>query len=195
MKKERKNWLLKYCELPVATEKLTFEKFDGTGSLKEAYRSALEVADPNSKLKWLTLMAKKDRGKTHLAIAICRKWLEQGEPAKYVFVPLMLDELRRGYNREGEESYDKQLETLMNVPLLVLDDLGAQQPTAWAMEKLITIIDYRYIRGFNLVVTTNKPLGKLPGDDEGRIASRLQRFELGKIVVIDAIEYRLRRKK
>lgn len=195
---ERQHLLLKYCELPFGSEKLTFDTFDVDKrwpSLAEAKKVALELAEETIDIRWLTLLGEVDCGKTHLAIAICRKWLERDKPARYVLVPIMLDELRRGYNKEGEQSYDRALQFLMRVDLLVLDDLGTQVPTPWAMEKLMMIIDYRSVNGLPLVVTTNKKLTQLPGDDEHRIGSRLMRFSAGRMITIDAPEYRTWRKK
>lgn len=182
--------LLRLCELPAGSEKLTLDSFDAYDwPLSVAKDAALQLSEPGG-LKWLVLMAGPDRGKTHLAVAICRVWLDRGEPARYAYVPLLLDELRRGFSREASESYDQQFEFFCNVPLLVLDDLGVEKSTDWVSEKLDTIVDYRYIRGLPLVVTTNKPMDELPV----RIASRLQRFQPGKILVLDVAEYRLRRK-
>jgi len=194
---ERRQFLLKHCELPYASEDLTFDNFrvdKRWPSLIEAKQAALELAEESVDTKWLILLGEVECGKTHLAIAICRKWLERGKPARYVFVPIMLDELRSGYDREGAESYEAKLNLLFRVDLLVLDDLGTQTPTPWAMEKLMMIIDYRSINGLPLVVTTNKSLTELPGDDEHRIGSRLLRFRDSRQIVIEAPEYRTWRK-
>ncbi len=196
--RERRQWLMKYCELPYGSKHLTFDNFEVDRrwpSLAEAKKAALELAEESTDTKWLILLGEVDCGKSHLAVAICRKWLERGKPARYVFVPLMLEDLRAGYKREGEGSYDTKLNILMKVDLLVLDDLGAQTPTPWAMEKLMMIIDYRSINGLPMVVTCNKELTKLPGDDEHRIGSRILRFRDSQQIVIDAPEYRTWRKK
>jgi len=190
--KERYASMLRFCQLPAATESWTFENFDASGPLQEAYNVALELAEERSDIKWLTLVGPVDVGKSHLAVAICRRWLARGKPARYVLVPLMLEELRASYQREGE--YDRQLDFLLKVPLLVLDDLGTQKPTEWAIEKLMQIVDYRYVNALPLVVTTNKPLNDLPGDTEHRIGSRLLRASFGRVVNINAQEYRLRKK-
>ena len=162
--------------------------------LNEAKKAAIEMAEETSDLRWLILLGQVDCGKTHLAISICRRWLQRGKPARYVFVPLMLDELRRGYSKEGDESYDAKLQFLMGVDLLVLDDLGSQTPTPWAMERLMMIIDHRSVNGLPLVVTTNKSLTELPGDDEHRIGSRLLRFPASRQIVIEAPEFRVWRR-
>ena len=179
--------VLKYCQLPIGSEDYTFGKYDRKLGSKEAYEAALAVA--TGKLLWLVLNGGRDRGKTHLSIAICRHWLALGQVARYVHVPLLLDELREGFDDE-ERSFEQRFDHFKNVPLLVMDDLGVQVPKPWANERLQTLIDYRYINRLPLVVTVNKSLDKLPGDDEGRIESRLKRMVSSKIVLIEAPEYR-----
>jgi DNA replication protein DnaC len=70
--------------------------------------------------------------------------------------------------------------------LLVLDDFGTQSATAWALEKLFQILNYRYINRLPLVVTTNLAVEEI----EGRMRSRLLDPELVKHVVIYAPDYR-----
>ena len=196
--RSRRQMLLKYCELPYGSEDTTFDNFrvdKRWPSLLEAKQAAIELAEESTDTKWLILLGEVDCGKSHLAVAICRKWLERSRPARYVLVPIMLDDLRSGYNaKEGADTYDKKLNFLFKVDLLVLDDLGTQTPTPWAMERLMMIIDYRYVNGLPLVVTTNKDLTNLPGDDEHRIGSRLMRFRDSRQIVIESPEYRTWRK-
>ncbi|HPS41710.1 MAG TPA: ATP-binding protein, partial [Anaerolineaceae bacterium] len=72
------------------------------------------------------------------------------------------------------------------VGLLVLDDLGSQNSTKWAAEKLFQIVDYRYSRKLPSVVTTNLEIEDL--DD--RIRSRLQDPDLVTRVKVTAPDYR-----
>ena len=184
LKKER---MLKYCDLPADSEGMTFDSFRTSPTLQEALDASKAMATGD--IRWLTLLSKVDRGKTHLAVAICRDRLTRGEPARYIYVPLLLDELRSGYN---DDSYQAKMRQFLDVSLLVLDDLGVtKKPSDWAMEKLNTIIDYRYINGKDLVVTMNCPINAIPGDDEGRIGSRLQRVKNSRVVAIEGPEYRL----
>ncbi|KKM97002.1 hypothetical protein LCGC14_1172360 [marine sediment metagenome] len=209
--------LLELCNLPFGTESWTLDNYETDKrwpSLAEAKQAAIDYAGNAGEAEWLILMGKRDTGKTHLAIGICRRWLIKGKAAKYILVPQMLDDLREGYSQDrrreasyrrdqeaglsgdwGELPYEAQMRMLKDVDLLVLDDLGAQVPTPWAMEKIMMIIDHRYINGLPLVVTTNKPLNKLPGDAEGRIGSRLLRFQASKIITLASDEYRTWRRK
>jgi len=191
IERERMRSLLRYCELPPGTAHMNFENFRVSPQLQEAYNLAIQIAEETGETSWLTLMSGTDRGKTHLAIAICRRWLERGKPARYAYVPLLLEELRRGFREEGDRSYEARFDRFLNVPLLVLDDLGAEYRTYWVQEKLDTIIDYRLMHGLPLVVTTNMPMDEL----HFRIESRLKRSPGSRVVVIDAPEYRKTKKK
>ena len=195
LNKERTDSMIKSCALPEGASKMTFENFDYHGKLKEAYDAALLLAEEKGEVRWLTLGGHADLGKTHLAVAICNRWLKRGRPARYAFVPQLLDELRSTYDTSSKESLEEKLDFYCNIPLLVLDDLGAEKPTAWAFEKLLTIVNRRLMNRLALVVTTNKSVEGLPGDDEHRLSSRLQRENYCKVVLIHEVEYRLRRKR
>lgn len=186
LERERMQNLMRYCELPAGTAHMTFENFKVSHGLRGAYDLAVKLAEERDGITWLTVMAGADRGKTHLAIAICRRWLQRGKPARYAYVPLLLEELRRGFREEGDRSYEARFDRFLNVPLLALDDLGAEYRTGWVQEKLDTIIDYRLVQGLPLVATTNTPLDELPF----RIASRLKRAPGSRVAVIDAPEFR-----
>jgi len=192
IERERRQNLLRYCELPVGTVHMTFESFKVSPKLQEAYDLAVQIAEDGGEITWLTLISGADRGKTHLAIAICRRWLQRGKLARYAYVPLLLEELRRGFRGEGDSSYEARFDRFLNVPLLVLDDLGAEYRTPWVQEKLDTIIDYRLMNGLPLVVTTNKPIDEL----HFRIASRLKRSPGSRALSLDdAPEFRKTRRK
>jgi len=186
LQRERMERLLQYCELPSGTGHMTFESFRRDPHLQEAYDLALQVAEGNNSIACLTLSAGVDRGKTHLAISICRRWLERGQAARYAYVPLLLEELRRGFREEGDSSYEARFDRFLNIPLLVMDDLGAESRTPWVQEKLDTIVDYRIMQGLPLVVTTNMPANELPF----RIESRLKRSHGARVVTIDSPEFR-----
>ena len=105
----------------------------------------------------------------------------------------MLHDLRDGFDKDGEYSYRRVFDGLCNMPLLVLDDLGLREnPTSWEVEQLQTIIHIRGISGLPLVVTTNKALDHLNCDDEGRIASRLQREAWCRVLLLDTKAHRER---
>ena len=60
---------------------------------------------------------------------------------------------------------------MRNAPVLILDDLGTQNGTPWAQEKLFQILNHRYNAQLPTVVTTNLSIDRL---DE-RLRMRLTR--------------------
>lgn len=167
----------------------TFETFDAT---IPGVREALEVArhyaeDPQG---WLMLMGTYGTGKTHLAAAIANYRLAAGSPVFFSIVPDLLDHLRATFAPSSEVPYDELFDKVREAEVLVLDDLGAENGTAWATEKLFQIINYRYNFRMPTVITTNNRL--LHHMDE-RIRSRLSDISLVRHVIIEAQDYRDRR--
>jgi DNA replication protein DnaC len=126
------------------------------------------------KRKWLLLMGSYGSGKTHLAAAIANQCLADGKPALFLNTPDLLDFLRETYAPSSTETYSDRFDEIRDAPLLILDDLGTESPTAWAVEKLYQLLNYRYNAKLPTVVTTNKRLE----DMEPRIGSRLSDTEL-----------------
>ena len=158
-------------------EQMTFDTFsvDGRGQLKDEQRANLVYARDCAKkfaenpADWLLYTGRFGTGKTHLAAAIANYALASGMDVIFQPVPDLLDLLRMGYGN-ASDSYEDRFERFRTIPLLVLDDLGAQSPTAWAEEKLYQIINYRYVNKLPTVVTSNVNMR----DWDGRIASRLR---------------------
>jgi DNA replication protein DnaC len=154
--------------------------------IQEAFRCAYEFAqDPNG---WLLLIGPNGCGKTHLAAAIANKSLEDGALVLFATVPDLLDHLRAAFAPTSNEVYDQLFSRMREAEVLVLDDLGAQQSSPWANEKLFQLLNYRYNSRFPTVITANSR--GLQGIDE-RIRSRLTDASLVTTVILDrAMDYR-----
>lgn len=176
-----------------AFQPMTFENFKVQGrlglgdqqvrSLQFAYNQSLQFA--RSLQGWLFLIGPYGCGKTHLAAAIANLVVSLGVPTLFLTVPDLLDWLRASF-ASSDATFEERLDEIRNVRLLVLDDLGTQNATPWAEEKLYQIINHRYIHRLPLVVTTNLSLQEI----DGRIASRLQDPDLVTLVEINAPDFR-----
>jgi len=97
-------------------------------------------------------------GKTHLAVGILRRLIEQkGIEGCFVDIREMLERLRSSYNDDARESQEQILRPLYWADLVVVDDLGASRPTDWAFETIELVIGGLYNRRVPLIVTTNLP--------------------------------------
>ena len=174
--------------------KMTFANFETTlydrqvESLKNALEKAKEYAqNPDiGERPWLTLVGSTGTGKTHLAVAIAVEQLEKNRPVFYISVPELLDYLRAAYSPESRVPYDRRFEKIKTSSLLILDGLGREQSSPWAMDKLRQIISYRHDDQSPTIVTTQLELNEL----DPLISSRIQDKDLVTLVKIDARDYR-----
>lgn len=172
---------------------LTFDNFQPRGrvGLGQQQSGSLELAYNQSRhfaqnlQGWLLLQGPYGCGKTHLAAAIANFAVSLGVPTLFLTVPDLLDTLRFTYD-DPEATFESRFEQIRESTLLVLDDFGTQNTTAWAQEKLFQILNYRYITRLPTVITTNLELIEI----EGRMRSRLLDPELVTRVEINATDYR-----
>lgn len=99
-------------------------------------------------------------GKTCTAYAALAHWcLATGtmpRPPEVVFTraTALFDELR-----PGSDGVRQRIVECQTAKLLVGDDVGAEKPSEWTIEKLYEIVDERYARRRPLIVTSNVPPG------------------------------------
>ncbi len=153
-------------------------------SLRLAFETARKYAD--SPRGWLLLTGGYGCGKTHLAAAIANARLAAGQPVMFINAPDLLDHLRATYGPGSEVSYDELFERVRNIPLLIIDDLGAESPTPWAQEKLYQIFNHRYNLALPTVVTSNVELERF----DPRLRSRLVDMDLARRINMDAPDFR-----
>ncbi len=139
--------------------------------VQKAFQASLEfAANPQG---WLLLLGPSGCGKTHLATAIANQHLDGGAVVFYTTIPDLLDALRAALI--SSERYTQLFTWVREVELLVLDDLGAQQPSPWSNEKLLQLLDYRAALALPTIITTDvKDLQRL----EERLRSRLTDSQL-----------------
>ena len=177
-----------------ALQRFTFDTFcpDGQGlpverqrNLRAAYQEAVAYAQ---RLEgWLLLMGGYGCGKTHLAAAIANDVLSRGIVPLFVTVPDLLDHLRGAFVPEAAQSYTDRFEQVRTAPLLILDDLGTEYATPWALEKLFQLLNYRHMAALPTVITTNQELDRI----DPRLRSRLADHAVVEIVTILAPDFRL----
>lgn len=183
----RRGRLLRYSNLGDLTrhrfETLARRGRSSTPEHQERFAHAVAMAEAfaESPEGWLVFCGPSGSGKTHLAAALAHRLIESGKPALFMVVPDLLDHLRAAYAPDADLSYDRLFDLVRNAPVLVLDDLGVQSPTAWADEKLFQLINHRYNTGAPTVFTTTRPIEKL---DE-RLRARLGDERLARIITLE----------
>jgi DNA replication protein DnaC len=166
----------------------TFDRFDpNVPGVRRAYLRAVEYAQQPQ--GWLILFGGYGTGKTHLAAAIANAVLRRKQRVIFAIVPDLLDHLRATFGPDSPVAYDNRFELIREVSLLILDDLGTENTTPWAREKLYQLINHRYNEVLPTVITSNLA----PEAIDGRIFSRMCDPALcQEIIRMNAGDYRQR---
>lgn len=102
-------------------------------------------------------------GKSYTAACIANELLAQGIPVVMTSFVKILQNIQ---GRAGEEK--EIMAGLNGARLLIIDDLGAERNTDYALEKVYNIIDSRYRTGKPLVLTTNMTVREMQDDTDIR---------------------------
>jgi DNA replication protein DnaC len=132
------------------------------------------------------------RGKTHLAVAIAYRAIQNGFDARFTSADELIGVLSHAAQLG---TLDAALEPYVHPHVLVVDELGYQSYAADAANVLYRVINDRYLHGRPVLMTTNKPLAALgqvlhDGDLAEAILDRL--LERGTHFVLPGRSYRTR---
>lgn len=98
-------------------------------------------------------------GKTHLACAVLQELVRRYRVrGLYVDFTSLIHKIQSTFDPVSRESKDQVLDPVRQAEVLVLDELGAQKPTDWAMDTLYLILNHRYTHRLATLFTTNYPL-------------------------------------
>lgn len=172
-----------------STRKSEKLKPDERESLEAAFYAAQEFAEEPK--GWLVILGGYGTGKTHLAAAIGHYRLAMGDDPIFTVVPDLLDHLRATFSPATTVSYDKVFSQVRSADMLILDDLGTQNATEWAREKLYQILNHRYETRLPTVITTSLSLDKI----DARIRSRMLDERVCSVHKIIAPPYQVRSRK
>lgn len=129
----------------------------------------VDTWDKQSNRLGLLLSGPSGSGKTFAISCIGNALLDKGVPVCMESIP-----------RLAALPYENRMsvvEEMLKVPLLILDDFGAERVSAYAQETIYLIVDGRYRRKAPLIVATDLPLKVLRAEnvspERKRIYSRL----------------------
>jgi DNA replication protein DnaC len=168
----RNERLLASCRIPESLRFKSFKGFDSTEN-GEAVRAAAQVLrDPRH--KGVVFYGPTGVGKTHLAAAILNNRILAGKSGIYATVPELMDSLRSAMRTN---TIDEARQSIIDIDLLFLDDLGAENPTEFVVEELFKLINGRLLHAKQTIGTSNlSPDGfreRYAGAGGERIVSRL----------------------
>jgi DNA replication protein DnaC len=189
-----------HCELDAFDTSLEFmtPAIDQAKFLAEKYVEEYPMSPPMG----LMFMGQPGVGKTHLAVGIIKRLIrEKGVPCLFRTFPELLKEIQNSYNPVSKASELSLLGPVLDAEVLVLDEIGAQNPSSWVKDTVGYVLNYRYNENRVTILTTNfldeesrrdarKGTTECLTDRIGdRMRSRL--YEMCKAVSVVSSDYRL----
>lgn len=143
---------------------------------------------PNQSPAMLTLTGSTGTGKTHLAIAAAQAIEARGDVVIYREEAALIGELMNAIKTKEVEPL---IGEILDVPYLIIDDLGLTALGDWGRSEMDRIINHRWEQAGpkRTLFTTNLKGDELPA----RIGSRLRDVRVGASVSIGGVESDYRR--
>lgn len=110
-------------------------------------------------------------GKTYAAACIANYLIEQKIPVVMISTVRILENIEKG-KVDKEELFER----MYDATLLIVDDLGAERNSSYALEKIYNIIDTRCGSNMPMIVTTNMTLEEMQSEADiglARVCDRL----------------------
>lgn len=161
---------------------------------KNRYQTILWLTDFIKKYKndahqkGLYLCGNFGSGKTYLIAATFNELGKDGIKSAIVFWPEFLNSLKASFNSEVKSEFKDKYNYVKKVPLLLIDDLGAESVTPWSRDEILCpLLQYRMDEKLPTFFTSNLNLETLEnhlaitskGDEiikAGRIISRIKQL-------------------
>lgn len=140
-------------------------------------------------------------GKTHLAVALLRELIECGAEALFVDYQELLKKIQASYDATSLTAEHRVVRPLLDTPVVVIDDLGANRITEWVEDTVNYLLNHRYNEKKITILTSNLSEERMQGKSGdwktaetfesrlgARVASRL--FEMCRIIRMSGSDYR-----
>lgn len=157
--------------------------------LKVAKKYCIEFSKMYERNQGLLFWGTVGTGKSYTAACIANYLLEANTSVVMTSFVRILQEMQ-GFDREREETFTNKLNS---VKLLIIDDLGAERSTDYALEKVYGIVDNRYRAKKPLILTTNLTLRQMQEATDIRYARIYDRiFEMCYPMEFSGVSWRKR---
>ena len=171
--------------------KSTFEIFKNNGYNSELRDIVKIYAEEFDRMveenQGLLLYGETGTGKTFAAACVVNYLLDRKIPVLMTSFVKLIDQFMR-FNENDSESV---IHKMNRAKLLVIDDLGAERGTDYALERVYDVIDSRYRANKPMILTSNLTLGQMQAETNVRLKRIYDRvFEICFPVHVDGPPWR-----
>ncbi len=162
------------------SDKADFEKYHSKNSPRENIIKIKNLANKfieefnNPEAKNLLFTGTAGVGKTFISGCIANELLQNGHTVLYETAPQLLDDIFEYKYGSKSKNLKDLYDSIFNVDLLIIDDLGTENQTSAKFTELFTIINTRILNpNTKTIISTNHDLKQLSKLYDDRILSRL----------------------
>ncbi|KGK88007.1 DNA replication protein [Clostridium sp. HMP27] len=146
-------------------KEFTFQNWDHDLGNSKMYDLGLKYVKHFKEMKeqnlGLLIYGQPGNGKTFLSGCIANELLNNFIPVVCVSAIGILERIKDSFGKYGDDGIQSILNCLDNADLLIIDDLGTENNTAWSRSTMYQILDTRYRKKKPLVVTSNLTMDQL----------------------------------
>ena len=134
-----------------------FDVAENTAEIQRARKYVENWQKVKAENLGLLLWGSVGTGKSFIAACIANALLEQGIPVLITNFSKILNQMGGMYS---DERY-QYIASFSHYPLLIIDDLGIERNTEYALGQVYAVIDERYKAGLPVIITTNLTMEEL----------------------------------
>lgn len=155
----RREQLIRSHHVPMSILQATFQSIERDAKRLDALSALMEFClhyQHGKPMKGLFLYGPLGVGKSHMMGAAARKMADRGIASLMVYVPDFFREIKEAI---GENNLNEKIDALKTVPVLILDDIGAETLSPWARDEVLgTILQHRVNHALPTLYTSNYDL-------------------------------------
>ncbi|EHI73549.1 primosomal protein DnaI [Streptococcus criceti] len=167
--------------LPKSYKNITFQDVDLTGSRSDVFQYLVNFVDryPSPNQKGLYIYGDMGIGKSFILAAMAHELSEKkAVETTMLHYPSFVIDIKNAINSGGVK---EEIDAVKAVPVLILDDIGAEQTTSWVRDEILQVIlQHRMLEELPTFFTSNYSLanleakfGNIKGADESWQAKRV----------------------
>ena len=192
----RERYLVTRTRLAHLPFRRTLEEFDFSFQPSVDERQVKELATLSfvSTAANVILLGPPGVGKTHIAVGLGLKAIEQGYGVYFIRADALVEDLRRAMT---EHTFDRRMRVYLTPKVLIIDEFGIWPYDRLAATALFSLVSARYERG-SVILTSNKGFGEwgeVLGDPVIATAILDRLLHHSHVINIRGESYRLREKK
>ena len=154
-----------FYKMPEELKKASFKKIykddsnrlETVKALKEFYDDYIK----DKKVKGIYLHGNFGSGKSYLVSALFNELAKKDVKSIIIYFPELLRSLKASFGSE-ENEFDDRFEEIKTVPILLIDDIGAEKVTEWSRDEILgSILQYRMDANLPTFFTSNLSITEL----------------------------------